>query len=222
MLKLILNILLFIIIIIIISQKRFKQYTIPKNNNNNNNNQSCDKLNIITYNIQKFPWSLKTFNDIKLLLEKYDIILLQECFSLENNFSSYYIYRDSLKGINLLSSGLVILSKYPIDDTISIQFKNYNKFTLDYFSNKGFIVAPIIINNNIIYIINTHLQSSTYTRYDMYAIMQLCEIFNYIEENKLNFILCGDFNIDINDMKIIEYLYKYKYKYFYPQKSTIY
>ena len=41
---------------------------------------SKNKPNIITYNIQKFLWSCKTFNPIVSLLNNHSIILLQECY----------------------------------------------------------------------------------------------------------------------------------------------
>lgn len=228
---LLLYISVFIIFICIISQKSIKKYHKPtepdfiKIKTYLEPNYNLNTIKIITYNIQKFPWSLKTVNEIKQLLEQHDIILLQECysiccFSLQKNLPSYYIYTDTLNGLKLLNSGMVILSKFPIIDAFSIKFKNYNILTLDSLSSKGFIVAPILINNNIIYFINTHLQSTTYKGYDMNAVLQLYEIISYLKKNKLNFILGGDFNIDINDMKAL--LDDNQYKCYYPNKPTIY
>jgi hypothetical protein len=181
-----------------------KNNTTSENNIDKNNIDkiSIDKISIITYNIQKFPWSLKTFTNIKELLNKYSIILLQECYddslsSLQTNFPNYYIYRNKLDGIfefNLLRSGLVILSKLPIDKFDSISFKNYNPNTYDRLSQKGFIICWI---NNIC-IINTHLQSSDFIEYDEYALLQLYEIFDYIKNIDSDYIIGGDFNIDIN------------------------
>ena len=73
----------------------------------------------ITYNIQKFPVPFKSFEPIKKLLNQYSIVLLQECYdelfsSLETYFPNHYICRGTLKGINAMNSGLVILSIYPI------------------------------------------------------------------------------------------------------------
>jgi endonuclease/exonuclease/phosphatase family metal-dependent hydrolase len=181
---------------------------------------------MITYNIQKFPWSMKTFNNITELLNSYSIILLQECYddtyyTLKNSFPNYYICRDKLKGINLFSSGLVILSKYPIISYESHKFKNMNKMTLDMFSQKGFLIIWIKIKNQKICIINTHLQSSFYEKYDAIAYMQLKEILQYIKKIKEICIIGGDFNIDI--MKIKELLYRYKtLEYIYPDTPTIY
>jgi endonuclease/exonuclease/phosphatase family metal-dependent hydrolase len=181
---------------------------------------------IITYNIQKFPWSFKTFDAIKKLLNKHSIILLQECYDdtfslLQYNFPSYYICRDTLKGFNVLGSGLVILSKFPITNYSSYTFKNMNLYTLDRFSQKGFLICWIKINKKPVCIINTHLQSSDYNRYDEYALLQLNELLQYIKNIKDICIVGGDFNIDITD--IMMKVRKYKaLKYNYPVEPTIY
>lgn len=184
---------------------------------------------IITYNIQKFPWSLKTFENIRSLLEKYSIILLQECFdesygSLEQYFPQYYISRGTLKGWNLCNSGLAILSKFPILETEFIQYKNYNPLTFEYFSEKGFLSVLIRLRGKHIRIINTHLQSADFDRYDYNAFLQMEELFDYLKtiDSSTPYIIGGDFNIDIQDFKK-----KYSYPYtepimYYPCHPTIY
>jgi len=181
---------------------------------------------IITYNIQKFPWSIKTFATIKKLLNKHSIILLQECFddmysTLQYNFPSYYICRDKLKELNFLSSGLVILSKFPIILYSSYTFRNVNPYTLDRLSQKGFLVCWIKINNDKVCVINTHLQSSDYKRYDEYALLQLEELLQYIKNIKGICIVGGDFNIDINDI-MINIRKNRTLKCNYPSDPTIY
>lgn len=195
------NLILLAVLYIFSNQKRICEYSKPiKKTKKKRNNL------IITYNIQKFPWSLKTFIAIKKILNKHSIILLQECFddmysTLQYNFPSYYICRNRLKGFNLLGSGLAILSKFPITSYSSHTFKNMNLCTLDRLSQKGFLVCWIKINGIKVCVINTHLQSSNYTRYDEYALLQLEELLQYIKNIKGNCIVGGDFNIDITDIK---------------------
>jgi len=215
------NLLLLTILYIVFNQKRICEYYKPTKKTKKKKNTL-----IITYNIQKFPWSFKTFNAIKKLLNKHSIILLQECFddtysTLQYNFPSYYICKDTLKGINLLGSGLVILSKYPIISYSSYTFKNMNYSTLDRLSQKGFLICWIKINHKKVCIINTHLQSSNYHRYDKYALLQLNELLQYVKNIKEMCIIGGDFNIDITD--IIPNCKKYKSLiYNYPTDPTIY
>ena len=215
------NLVLLAILYIHINQKRICEYSKPiKKTKKKRNNL------IITYNIQKFPWSFKTFIAIKKLLNKHSIILLQECFDdtfslLQSNFPSYYICKDRMKGFNLLGSGLAILSKFPIINYTSRTFKNKNSYTLDRLSQKGFLVCWIKINGVKVCVINTHLQSSDYTRYDVFALLQLEELLQYVKNIKEMCIVGGDFNIDITD--IMMKVRKYKtLKYNYPSDPTIY
>ena len=164
-------------------------------------------ISIVTYNIQKFPWSMKSFDELHRMLKHYSIILLQECFdetfeSLEGYFPDYHICRGTLKGINIMNSGLVILSKFPIIDVQFYLYKQSNPLTFDVFSEKGILTAQIEINNKKIYVMNTHLQSSDFYRYDRYAVLQLEELKQYLTHLRLRdekYIVGGDFNIDIQD-----------------------
>ena len=164
-------------------------------------------ISIVTYNIQKFPWSMKSFDELHRMLKHYSIILLQECFdetfqSLEGYFPDYHICRGTLKGINIMHSGLVILSKYPIIDVQFYLYKQSNPLTFDILSEKGILTAQIEINGKKIYIMNTHLQSCDFYRYDRYAVLQLDELKQYLTYLRLRdekYIVGGDFNIDIQD-----------------------
>jgi len=215
------KLILLAILYIIFNQRIVCEYSKPiKKSKKKRNNL------IITYNIQKFPWTIKTFVAIKKILIKHSIILLQECYddmysSLQYNFPSYYICRDRLKGYNLLGSGLVILSKFPIINYKSYTFNNVNPYTLDRFSQKGFLICWIKINSDKVCIINTHLQSSDYKKYDDYALLQLNELMQYVKNIKGKCMIGGDFNIDITD--IMTNIKKYRtLKYNYPSEPTIY
>jgi hypothetical protein len=56
-----------------------------------------NKINIITYNIQKFPWSMESLAyEIRKLINSHSTILFQECFndaydSLEIHYPNYYM-----------------------------------------------------------------------------------------------------------------------------------
>jgi endonuclease/exonuclease/phosphatase family metal-dependent hydrolase len=73
-------------------------------------------------------------------------------------------------------------------------------FSLDCLSEKGFLMTWIKVNNKKYCIVNTHLQSSKYNRYDNAIFLQLNELFNYIKRLKSIYIIGGDFNIDIKDI----------------------
>ncbi len=161
-------------------------------------------LSVITWNIQKLPWITKSVSCLSDLLDKYDIILLQECFmvqiqTLKNLFPTYWISKGFLSGPKLLNSGLVILSKYPIVQVQFYPFENSNPYTSDYLCEKGILVARVYIGGEYLYVVNTHLQASHYSPYDPVALEQFAElekIIRIIKKNK--YLIAGDFNIDPN------------------------
>jgi endonuclease/exonuclease/phosphatase family metal-dependent hydrolase len=174
---------------------------------------------------------MKSFDDLHRMLKHYSIILLQECFdetfeSLEGYFPDYHICRGALKGINIMNSGLVILSKFPIIDVQFYLYKQSNPLTFDIFSEKGILSAQIEINNRKIYVMNTHLQSCDFYRYDRYAILQLEELKQYITHLRLRdekYIVGGDFNIDIQDFtRMIKNEMPKSENIYYPDDPTIF
>lgn len=182
--------------------------------------------NILTYNIQKFPFSLKSFDAVVDLFRQYSIVMLQECFddsfdSITNIFHDFYIYRGTLQGINLMNSGLMILSKFPILETEFIQFLNFNKMTFDALSEKGFLSVVLDIDGKHVRVINTHLQSCDFERFDPVALQQLDQLLRYVKinVNEKYFIIGGDFNIDIQDL--FEY-YERLPTIHYPETPSIY
>lgn len=230
-----------IVVIWILIQKNVNEIYTPELYINNINNNECIDKSIVSYNIQKFPWSLKSFRDKEIsdLINSHSIILLQECFnevydSLEKYFSSYHICRGNLKGFNAMNSGLVTLSKFPIVDVKFYEYKSSNPFSFDYFSEKGFLVATIKVGDiekgyREIKIINTHLQSSDFHRYDKYALSQLEELLGYLDELREkgdDYIVGGDFNIDIDDFNVVMKSQKsfdiYREMIKSPKKPTIY
>lgn len=183
---------------------------------------SKKQISMVTFNIQKFPWTIKRINPIANIVSSYDIVLLQECFmvsisTLKKLFPNHWICKTSLSSIKLLNSGLVILSKYPITSAKFYPFVNSNIMTTDYLCEKGTLIANIKINNKTVQIINLHLQSSHYKPYDLVAIKQFSEIKKYIDYKK-NYIIGGDFNVDQDDFTNLTNIKSLNY----PSEPTIY
>ena len=122
-----------------------------------------------------------------------------------------------MKGLALVNSGLVILSKFPIIDNKFVPFVNYNASTYDRLTEKGFLTASIDIDGQIVKIVNTHLQSCDYERYDPHAFLQMKELLTYSNTLDKPYLIGGDFNIDIKDLKNRHDLLVY-----YPEDPTIY
>jgi len=184
-----------------------KKTIYPPNKQINETNNNF--LSIITYNIQKLPWAIKSVTPLRALLDSYDIILLQECFmvpiqTLASLFPNHWVCKGFLSGLKfkLLNSGLVILSKYQIVDARFYPFNNSNIWTSDYLCEKGLLVIRILVNGKYFYIGNTHLQSSHYKSYDGITIKQFAELERHIQKQFQNdkYIFAGDFNIDPQDL----------------------
>lgn len=177
---------------------------------------------IVSYNIQKFLWSCKSFKTIRQFLSQHSIILLQECYdetleSLDAVFPEYYICRGTMKGLSMIHGGLAILSTYPIISYEYIPFIHYNPLTFDRLTEKGFLIVTIDVDGKKLNVINTHLQSSDYERYDHYAFMQFKELLEYVVILQDAYIIGGDFNIDITDLKK-----RHQINLYYPLDPTIY
>lgn len=140
----------------------------------------------------------------------YDVISVQETFDYEikdlitkkchENGYSHIISRagqPACRGI-FYESGLMIISKLPILNAETIQYNQASGS--DVMTNKGFLVADIDFNGQIITVVNTHLQSGN----DMVSlekrINQFEQLKNAIKQKKNGkMIVTGDFNADMND-----------------------
>lgn len=217
-------VILFIIIFIWISyQKSLKEAYIPSFRVRSHK----ETPSILTFNIQKLPWSFKTFKNVIDLFSTHSIILLQECYdetfaSLESYFPHYYICRGTLKGINIINSGLAIMSKYPILSHQFVSYINYNPLTFDRLTEKGFLLASVDLGSQIISVVNTHLQSCDFERYDYYAFLQLRELLDHTRTLSEPYIIGGDFNIDITDLKKRQYILGDSLELHHSTEPTIY
>ena len=198
-----LYILFFLLLLWVAFQKTIRESYIPKERKNHNLNSTyIEKNKIVTFNIKKFPWSCKSFRRSSIV-GQYSIILLQECFnecfdSLDYWFPNHYICRGTMKGMNIFNSGLAILSIYPVIEIEFHKYKNYNKWSFDCLSEKGFLSVLLDLGKEKLRVINTHLQSSDYEKYDKKALLQLQELLEYTSTLREKYIIGGDFNIDIS------------------------
>ena len=208
-------------------QTNIKVLTPCATTNPQNNFSRGHSLSIVTFNIQKFPWKLKSLSPLVDLLGNYDVILLQECFdelneSLSTLFPTHNIARGKLSGFKLLNSGLVVLAKIPIEHVNFYPFANSNILTSDCLCEKGVLACKIQWKNKLITIYNTHLQSAHNCPYDPIALKQFDELLRFVAKsgpNPENFIIGGDFNIDCQKIKSQYNLHNKLYN---PTEPTIY
>jgi hypothetical protein len=198
--KMFFSVVAFIILIIIINYKlRSRQFI----NVNNLINTPLKNLKILTYNIQRLPYTTKPNIDIEKILSIYDIVCFQENFcsftgSNRNSFGYNCIHPPG-SFYKLIDSGLSVYSKYEITFIDFIKFDNL--VSIDRLSDKGFLVFKI----NDLYIVNTHLQA-VYKKSD--DIQNGLEQLNSILEHCKDFekvLICGDFNIDLREIDLPKY-----------------
>lgn len=187
-------------------QKTVDTWYIPPVYRRNRSARPRRRLRVLTYNIQKFPWSPKSLETLVTLVNDYDVILLQECFSdtwqsLSEVLPQLYCFRGTLNRLNMMNSGLAILSRYPIDSGAFLEFSHANRWTWDIFSEKGWLSAVINVDGTMIRVLNTHLQSCDFDRFDQMALIQFDELCAYLSTVYEPFILGGDFNIDVRDLQ---------------------
>ena len=166
---------------------------------------SSDSISILSYNMNALPYMKKDIDEIERYILKYDIVLLQECYT--NIFHSkynflkrlsryFYIFSEdyTLCSLKMESSGTVILSKFPIMDTSFKSFEGLYGF--DCITNKGAMKATILINGQHVDVYNTHFQSDDDSP-PYFCANQLRE-FVYLNSilTSRPIIIGGDFNME--------------------------
>ena len=183
--------------------------------------QSQTNFRILSYNTYLLPRLFgNTVIKRSALIAEYlynsnsDIITLQEVFDKKalriilNKLSIKYPYyiKPIKKDSNLfkISNGLLILSRYPILSYDSYRYKNI--CGSDAFAEKGIIKINVRINNLIISIYDTHLNSGYDTKFNKIREKEYDEIKNFIKNDSDINILCGDFNTYKSDTIAYKYM----------------
>ena len=172
--------------------------------NNKISKKPESQINILSYNVQRLPIFFRRDIDINSLIEKYEIICLQEHMSnIRYSIQSYgyNIIHPAAKSYKVVTdSGLTIYSIYQIE---FLDFVEYDKSeSIDRFADKGFLVVKILD----IIVINTHLQAyGSHIKYDQFK--QLFDYINSKFDKTIKIIIIGDFNLDLRTM-IVEHFDK--------------
>lgn len=157
---------------------------------------------------RNYNWKKRTISIIELLeKQNADIVVLQEAFNhaavemIKQKLSHKYLYVSEPIGKFSLfgaGSGLLLLSKFPIQSLHTIEYKDCASD--DCFASKGAFRAEFFFQNKINYIIGTHLQADYKypTQYQSVRALQLKQLYTTlgIEDSNSTVFYCGDFNID--------------------------
>ena len=182
-------------------------------------------MRIISWNVSCLPKLINPymnpFNNIKNILfllkkEDVDIICLQEVFDnsiidiLIKELCNYYYFK--LDNYFFWKDGLIIFSKFKIQNTKFKKFKNCHGF--ENIISKGILSVLVYdtVSKKNIWIHNTHLQASNnlFSKKKSVNIRkkQLLEINDYFNTiSTTDHILCGDFNIFFKDLKNYKFFF---------------
>ena len=167
-----------------------------------------ESLSVVSYNIQARPLlDACAWKSIRIgeRLKRYNLLGLQETFHahdslFERNALHGEVYFGRRRhGLNLVNSGLAILSRFPIEEARAEYFEEEGSLE-NRLGSKGVLLARIRINGSVLDFYTTHLaagtpESSGEARKD--ELRQIAEFIrrNSPQENAV--ILCGDFNLTL-------------------------
>lgn len=193
------------------------KYTCLYNSDINSENKS--ELRVLTLNACLLPHYIFQSNGddnreqramlIHQMVQKYDIVLLQEtfgtfwCNSWRNIFKNVPNMTSllTIKRHGFVDSGLIILSKYPVIDRLFIPFKK--KPLSNKIIDRGFLYCCLKVGDKKVHVINTHLSANEGhigdkppSSYREAQINQIMEFKNKLDKENDVWIIGGDFNDD--------------------------
>ncbi|CAN5289949.1 sphingomyelinase C [soil metagenome] len=173
---------------------------------------SAEKIKILSWNIYMLPGFLSPGKGPRaeaigtlLASSDYDVIVFQEAFHQRSRNTISRLLTPAFpfqagpanqKAFSLkINSGVWIFSRYPISQVQSIIFSTQHG--ADALSRKGALLIEIIINNNPVQIVGTHLQNGG----DEWRRQSQCaeineRLLNKYQRPGIPQIVCGDFNIE--------------------------
>lgn len=207
---------------------------------------SAKDFKVLNWNIYMLPtWTKNTKQTQRtkpiaeyLAKTDYDFIMLQEVFTrhsyreITKALKEKYPYntgRPFRKWYRITNSGLVIYSKYPLEDTKIYLY--YGMAHADRFSSKGFLITTATLpDGKKVQLGTTHLQARTGDKYEAIRSKQLRKIEKWILGKEKNpdypFLVAGDFNIDWYESgqstELIERLSTLPLEFIVPEGELIY
>lgn len=173
-----------------------------------------DSLKLLSWNIYMLPPLIKFTGKKKrasaigdqLAQSDYDVIILQEAFlsgarkKINKKLNKEYAYKIGpafRKRFSLrTSSGIWILSKYPLKEVAKIKYKNKYGFD-NKMARKGALMVEVNKNGQIFEVIGTHLNAGGSLELKASQIRQIKdELIDVYHNDDHPLVVAGDFNID--------------------------
>ena len=169
------------------------------------------KKNEVINNLKLISNKINNINPDILFLQEVDIesnrtgFVNEAQYILDNTDLNYAYYAPQWKSLYIpkhniakINTGNLILSKYPLKNAkrYSLPPIGTQNIIVQYFYLKrNFIVTDLEINNHKIILINTHLSAYAKDETKTRQVNQIEDFVNNLKQNKVKFILAGDFNL---------------------------
>jgi endonuclease/exonuclease/phosphatase family metal-dependent hydrolase len=164
------------------------------------------EFSVLTYNVQARPWfdnSKHKFPFISPLLNRFDIVGVQECFKDHGRLWAQAdhpvkVYHSELRNpFKIVGSGLGILGRYPLVGTESMTYSDPGDFQ-NWPASKGILMARFDVNGMPVDVYNTHIAAGK--KKDTYRAksVQGDELIAFVKEHSPpdhNVIFVADFNM---------------------------
>lgn len=165
------------------------------------------KLKILLWNVWLLPSiitdgrSKERAGMISKLLNDFDVVVLNEAFTNKQAIMKDLVHRYKIRTprtfYKLLDSGLMVFSKYPIENIHFLPFSNLENW--DQLSSKGVIKLTVNFGNSIkLDVYGTHLQAGSREIDHQARLSQVNELNDFIKThshfNIYPIVFCGDLN----------------------------
>ena len=175
------------------------------------------RFNVATYNVRARPLlddAESKFAAIAPLLDPFDIVALQECFTAHRSLWGRTTFPVRLydgsrtSWYRLVSSGLSIMARFPVQQVAVEKFRDPEGLRFifrakkDGFASKGVLFARLSLGNGrFLDLYNTHMEAGSDQASNEARRLQTRQLIRFIKENsprKNAVILLGDFNMRQN------------------------
>jgi len=135
---------------------------------------------------------LKDTADVLVLQEAFDNLANRRLIKKLNGLYPFYIGPANKKCCFKLSSGILILSRHPIRQLATIDFKSCEKE--DCFARKGALLVEVRWNDRQLQVLGTHLEAGGGKEIKMEQYQEIASIVKPNAKEGIPQFLCGDFN----------------------------
>lgn len=177
------------------------------------------ELNVLSWNIKFLPrvlahighrplkrvpyiaeYLLKDSADVIVFQEAFDNVANRRLLKLLKEKYPYHIGPANKKGAFKISSGILIVSKIPMRERATVDFKDCEKE--DCFARKGALLVEINWHGRLLHILGTHLEAGGPREIKLSQYQELAGLLRAHQNYGVPQLLCGDFNTAKTDQDL--------------------